>query len=342
MYRRRLLIAPALALFAAASMAWTTAKAGEVYAGKTINLIIGYGFGGTYGSYARLFADHIKRHIPGNPNVIVISKPGAGGLLAVNYAYNVMPADGFNIFMPTDSLVVAQLLRPKKIKYDARKFAYLGATNQTNTIMVVRTDSGISSIEDLKNKPLVIGGTGPGSTSTMLPNALKNMLGLAKMKIITGYKGSSKTILAVEQGEIQAASFNWLAWSSKVPQWFKNGFARPILQLGVWKDPDLPNVPMLSDLVSAKHKPIIAFMATHGIIGRGLATPPGVSGDKIAILKAAFAKMVADPVYIAMAKKRRLRVIPSTGEQIQKVVNDAFANADKDVIALARKLILGK
>ena len=342
MFRRMFLVVPALALFAAASMAWPTAKASEVYAGKTINLIIGYGFGGTYGKYARLFADNIKRYIPGNPNVIVISKPGAGGLLAVNYAYNVMPGDGFNIFMPTDSLVVAQLLRPKKIKYDARKFTYLGATNQTNTIMVVRNDSGITSIDDLKSKSLVIGGTGPGSTSTMLPNALKNMLGLAKMKIISGYKGSSKTILAVEQGEIQAASFNWLAWSSKVPQWFKNGFARPILQLGVWKDPDLPNVPMLSDLVSAKHKPIIAFMATHGIIGRGLATPPGVSSDKIAILKVAFAKMVADPAYIAAAKKRQLRVIPSTGDQIQKVVNDAIVNADKDMIALSRKLILGK
>ena len=244
--------------------------------------------------------------------------------------------------MPTDSLVVAQLLRPKKIKYDARKFTYLGATNQTNTIMVVRNDSGITSIEDLKNKPLVIGGTGPGSTSTMLPKALKNMLGLTKMKVITGYKGSSKTILAVEQGELQAASFNWLAWSSKVPHWFKENFARPIVQLGVWKDPDLPDVPMLSDLVSAKYKPIIAFMATHGIIGRGLATPPGVSGEKIAILKVAVAKMIADPVYIAAAKKRRLRVIPATGDEIQKVVNDAFTNADKDVIALARKLILGK
>lgn len=342
MFRRMFLFAVALAFLTAASTVWPTAKAAEIYAGRTINLIIGYGFGGTYGKYARLFADYIKRHIPGNPNVIVISKPGAGGLLAVNFAYNVMPADGFNIFMPTDSLVVAQLLRPKKVKYDARKFIYLGATNQTNTIMVVRTDSGIASINDLRSIPLVIGGTGPGSTSTMLPRALKNMLGLAKMKIITGYKGSSKTILAVEQGEIQAASFNWLAWSSKVPHWFKEDFARPILQLGVWKDPDLPNVPMLNDLVSAKYKPIIDFMATHGIIGRGLATPPRVSSDKIAILKAAVVKMIADPAYIAAAKKRRLRVIPSTGEQIQKVVNDAFKNADKDVIALARKLILGK
>ena len=162
------------------------------------------------------------------------------------------------------------------------------------------------------------------------------------MKIISGYKGSSKTILAVEQGEIQAASFNWLAWSSKVPQWFTKGFAKPILQLGVWKDPDLPNVPMLSDLVSAKDKPIIDFMATHGVIGRGWAAPPGVSNDKIDILKAAVAKTVADPAYIATAKKRRLRVIAASGDQIQKVVNKAFATADKAVIARARKMIFSK
>jgi len=342
MFKTSMVTASVAAFAIAAFGVPVAAKAAEFYAGKTINMTIGFGFGGTYGSYARLMADHIKRHIPGNPNVIVVSKPGAGGLLAVNYAYNVMPRNGLHIFMPSDSFIVAQLLRPKKTKYDARKFSYLGATNQTNTIMVVRTDSGITRAEQLKTTSLVIGGTGQGSTSTMLPLTLKSMLKLDKMKTVTGYKGSSKTILAMERGEIQAASFNWLAWSSKVPQWFTENFASPILQLGIWKDPDLPNVPMVRDMVSAKDRPVIDFLASHGAIGRGWALPPGVAKDKVAILTSAVAKTVADAAYKKGATKRRLRVLATSGAQIHKVVKDTFASANAEVVARARKMIFGK
>jgi tripartite-type tricarboxylate transporter receptor subunit TctC len=252
-----------------------------------------------------------------------------------------MPKDGLNILMPADPLVVQQLMRPNKVKYDARRFTWLGATNQTNTVLVARTSSGITSLSDLKRQQLVVGSVGPGSTSYVFPKLAKETLGL-KMKIISGYKGSSKTILAVEQGETQAAAFNWLAWSSKVPHWFTKGEAKALLQIGIWKDPDLPDVPMLSDLVAAEYKPIVAFIATHGIVGRGLAMPPGVSRDKIAILKSAFAKTVKDPSYVMAAKKRRLRVIASNGEDIQKAVEDAFANADEAVVARARALVFGK
>lgn len=215
------------------------------FKGKQIKLTIGFGFGGTYGKYSRMFAEHLKRHIPGNPNVIVESRPGAGGLLATNYAAKAMPANGLNYLVPPDSAVVVQLMRPKKAKFDMRKFSWIGSANQTNVVLVVRSDTGVKKWEDLRNISVPMGSTGLASTSTIMPGLVNRMLG-TKMHIVTGYKGSSKTGLSVEQGENRGSAFNWLFWKSKYERWFQGDkpFARAVLQLGHFKDPELPNVPI--------------------------------------------------------------------------------------------------
>jgi hypothetical protein len=192
--------------------------------------------------------------------------------------------------------------------------------------------------------PVIAGHTGPGSTAYLMPTLTKAMLGYDKLKIIGGYKGSSKTLLAMEQGEITSAAFNWLAWNSIRPQWFdpKTSFATPILQMGVWKDPDLPNVPMLNDMVKGKDKAVVSFMSSLGIIGRGLALPPGTPKEVLDILRPAFAKMVKSDAYKKDAIKRRLRVLVTSGEEIDKFVVQAFKDADEKVVARARKMIFGK
>jgi tripartite-type tricarboxylate transporter receptor subunit TctC len=319
---------------------------GDFYKDRTITIYIGYGFGGTYGKYSRTMAEHLSKHIEGNPKIIVKSQPGAGGIKMTNFAYTAMPRGGYHWLMPPDTTVVSELLRPKKVRYRAREFTWLGSSNQTNTIFVLRADSGVKKWQDMKKIQVTVGNTGPGSTSFLIPRMAKEMLGL-KIKQVSGYKGSSKTILAMEQGEHQGTGFNWLAWSSKVSHWFKPGkdgknFAVAVLQTGVFKDPDLPNVPMMRDLVEEKHKPIVAFMATLGIIGRGLALPPGVPKKIVGPLRDAYAKMVKDPAYVADAKKRRLRVLPTSGKEIQDFVEKSYADANPKVVAAARKMIFGK
>lgn len=315
------------------------------YEGKTITFVIGYGFGGTYGKYSRLMSKHLKRFIPGNPNIVVQSMPGAGGIKMTNYAAHVMPKTGLYFLVPPDASVVSQLLRPKKVKYDARKFTWIGSTNQTNTIMVVRRDTGISKWQDMRKIELISGNTGPGSTSFLIPRMMKVMLGL-KIKQISGYKGSSKTVLAMEQGEHFGTGFNWLAWNSKVPHWFTGPkdktYAVAVMQTGVWQDPDLKGVPMLRDVVDDKYKGITSFMATLGILGRGLALPPGASKTDLSMLRGAFSKMAHDAEYVAEAKRRKLRVIYTSGKEIQDFVTKAFAEADPKVVAQARKMIFGK
>jgi tripartite-type tricarboxylate transporter receptor subunit TctC len=313
------------------------------FKGKQIKLVIGYGFGGTYGKYSRMFAEHLKRHIPGNPNVIVESRPGAGGLLATNYAAKAMPANGLNYLVPPDSAVVVQLMRPKKAKFDMSKFSWIGSANQTNVILVVRSDTGVKKWEDLRTIAVPMGSTGMASTSTIMPGLVNRMLG-TKMKIVTGYKGSSKTGLSIEQGENRGSAFNWLFWKSKYARWFEGDkpYARAVLQLGHFKDPELPNVPMMKEVVDPKYKPVLQFIGSLGLIGRGVAAPPGTPQGAIDVMRVAWEKMVKDPGFIADAKKRRLRVIAADAATIQKVVSDSIANTDPKTVAWAAELAYGK
>ena len=130
---------------AAAVVAGSVVAASPALAADQITILIGYGFGGTYGKYARTMADHLRNYLPGKPNIIVQSMPGAGGLKATNYAAKVMPSNGLYILEPPDTLVISQLMRPKKIKYDARKFTWIGSVNRTNTIFVLRKEAGDTS-----------------------------------------------------------------------------------------------------------------------------------------------------------------------------------------------------
>jgi tripartite-type tricarboxylate transporter receptor subunit TctC len=334
----------ALAALGVAIIAASPVKAQSVedfYKGRTITLVYGFGAGGTYGRYSLTLADFLSRYIPGHPKIVAQSMPGAGGLKAANFAYNVMAKDGSGLYMPVDSMIISQLLRPKKVKFQADKFTWLGTVVQSNAVIVVRSDAGINTLSDLKNKQVVMASSGKGSQTFLMPQLLNALYG-AKFKIVAGYRGSRKMQLSMEQGESQGVSLTWLAWSSAKPQWFKpGGFAKPLVQIGVTKDPALPNVPMFSDVVkSADDKAIVNFMASMSPIGRGLAVPPGVPADRTKALQAAFAKVIADPAFAVAAKKRRLEVNGLSAAQIQKIVNDAL-KISPAIVKRAQKLIMG-
>ena len=317
----------------------------EHYKDKIVTILIPYGPGGTYDKYGQTFARHMEQFIPGKPTMIVKHMPGAGGAKAMNYAYNVMPKDGRNMITPLDNTVVNQLLRPEKMRYEAQKFVWLGASNQTNVILVVSLKKGVASLEEWRKSGTALIGSSSGiaSTSTLIPKYVMAALNL-KGKVVAGYKGSSASIFAVERGEADMSAFNWLAWSSKVPHWFTGDkpFAKAIVQVGVWHDPDLPGVPMLEDVVPAEYKAGAKFLGTLGPLGRGLALPPGVPKMVVQPLRLAYDRMNADPAFAAELKKRKLRLIPSKGADIQKTVEAAMTATTPDVVAFVRKAIFGK
>jgi len=331
-----------LAAITAAPMA--KADVASHYKDKTITILIPYGPGGTYDKYGQTFARHLGKFIPGAPNVIVKHMPGAGGAKAMNWSFNVMPKGGYDMITPLDNTVVNELLRPDKMRYKSDQYAYLGSSNQTNVILVVSTTKGVTSVEDWKKMgaPLIGSSSGAASTSTLIPQYVMSALGV-KGRVVKGYKGSSRSIMAIEQGEADMSAFNWLAWSSKVPHWFKGEkpFAKPILQVGIWKDPDLPGVPMLEDLVPEAYKAGAKFLGSLGPLGRGLAFPPGVEKEYVAAMRMAYDKMNADAAFAAELKKRSLRLIPSKGVDIQQTVKEAMTATTPDVIAFVRKAIFG-
>jgi tripartite-type tricarboxylate transporter receptor subunit TctC len=318
-------------------------KLGDFYKDKTITITIPYGPGGTYDKYGSSFSNHLGRQLPGKPTVIMQYMPGAGGSRAMNWFANVAPRTGYNLLVPLDNSIVNQLLRPKKMKYNANDFRWLGSSNQTNSVIVIRTDSGIKSVSDMKKIKTIASVTGPAS-STFLFISLAGGLLNWKTQIVAGYKGSSRAIFAIEQGETQMTAPNWLAWSSKVPHWFKGNppFAKAILQNGFEPDPDLDGVPMLTDLISPKDRPLALFLASAGPLGRGLVLPPGAPKRLVAPLRAAYDRMNKSKKFLSELKKRKLRLIPTSGADIQKMVAETIKSASPDVIKRARKIIFRK
>ncbi len=331
-------VAVAAALALCGPVVANAQSAADFYKGKTLKIIFGYGVGGTYGKYSQILAQYLAPNL-GAETVITQSMPGAGGIKATNYFYNVASKDGLTLLMPPDTLIISELLRPKAVKYKSGDFTWLGTAVQSNSVIAIRGDAGIKTVQDLKNKKIIMGSTGKGSQTFLMP-MLANGVYNSKFKIVSGYKGSRKAQLAMEQGEVQGVSLTWLSWKSAKEKWFKEGFAKAVLQIGVTKEKDLPDVPMLSDLVTGEDKKIVNFMASMGPIGRGLVAPPGVPQDRIAFLRAAFDKTVADPAFAADAQKRKLRVISATGSEVQKIVTESL-KISGPTVKRAQSLIFG-
>jgi len=314
------------------------------YKDKTLKIVIPYGPGGTYDNYSQAFSKHIGKHIPDKPTVIIQHMPGAGGSKAMNWAYNVMAKDGLNMLTPLDNTILNQLLRPEKMRYDARNYTWLGSSNQTNMVLVVRSDTGVNTWKDLQKRKSIGAAVGTGSFGYIIQRLTSGLMKF-DLKTVTGYKGSAGTTHAVGQGEAEMKANNWLTYASRVPQWFTGDkpFARAVVQVGVFKDPALPkSVPLISELVTDPlDRKVVDFIGVAGLLGRGLVLPPKVPAHTIKTLRAAYDAMNADPAFEAELKKRKLRLIPSKGADIQKTVEEAMTATTPEVVAFVRKAIFG-
>jgi tripartite-type tricarboxylate transporter receptor subunit TctC len=315
----------------------------NMYRGKTVTIVFGYSVGGTYGKTSLVLSRHLGKFIPGNPDVIMQSMPGAGGLKATNFAYNAMPKDGFHILMPPDMSMVSQLLRPEKVKFDTKNFYWLGRVFGANNMVVVRRDTGVRTIQDATKKKVIMGSTGKGSPTFIVTSLVNSLLG-TRFEIVTGYGGSGPTKLAMERGEVNGISLSWASWKNDKLPWFqgRDSFVLPLVQNGFEREEDWPDVPLIRDLAQGEdNKAAADLIATNSLIGRSLALMPGVPNKIIEPLREAFWKTVNSPEFTGEATRTKLPLVQKQGAEIQQTVGKIL-NMSPTAIAVARKAIFGK
>jgi tripartite-type tricarboxylate transporter receptor subunit TctC len=306
----------------------------QFYKGKTVTIILGHPPGGSYDLYARLAAEHMKRFIPGNPNIIVQHRPGGGGVAAVRWFHAQAPRDGSAMGLFAETIGHTQLLTPEQGKWKVEEMTYIGSFTPSNAAFVIRKNAPTTSAEAMRKTAVTVACTGVNSQSYQYPASLKELGGF-KFIIVCGYPGSAEVMLAIHRGEADMFSGSWHAWRSTQQAGLKDGSLIPVIQGGLKRTRELPNVPLMQELVDdPRKKKVIEFIAAGSAIGRALIAPSGVPADRIAALRTAFDKVVQDPTFLAEAAKRSADIEPANGAAVQGY-SDAIAKAPPDIIEAA-------
>lgn len=317
-----------------------SAAAQDVYRGKTITVLVGGTAGGGFDTISRIMANHLGRHIPGNPSFVVRTMPGGGGIVVANHTYNVAPKDGTTLAY-VGPVVVQPLLSPadKRIQFDAKKFTWIGSLGVTHSILFAWHKTPFNSAQDLFQREMVVGGTGAASTTDIYPKVLNAVLG-TKFKLITGYQGSKETLIAIERGEADGRFNSWDSMKTISGAWIRDKQVRILLQAATKRHAELPDVPTALELAkSAEQKQAIEFLFLPAEMGRPIAAPPGIPAPQKTALLDGFATLVTDAAFLAEAKKAGLEVDgPMTGAEVEKTVERIYATPKPVVEKVAQAM----
>ena len=324
-------------LTAALICATASARADDFYAGKTITLSTHSAPGGQYDGYLRLLTRFYGKFIPGNPSFLVLNQVGAGGLLAANHAAQNAPRDGTFLTLVANGLLLFQGIGQPGLRASLGDFQWVGNFSNSNGVTVAWAPAGVRTIEEARRKELIIGSSGAGSVSALLP-AAHNALAGAKFKVVQGYEGAAAMNLAIRRGELQGRSGStWKDFLADFPQETADGTLAPLTQTGRAREPALADVPLFSEVVGDDPNKIAAALFVGDALtqNRSLAAPPGTPDAAVAMLRAAFEKTMADPEFKAQAKRAGLELSPTSGETVEKTVK-AVLDAPASVRDTAR------
>jgi tripartite-type tricarboxylate transporter receptor subunit TctC len=332
----------ALVLTALALTAATSAIAGdaEFYAGKSIQLLIGFSGGGGYDLYARTLARHLGRHIAGNPRLIAQNMSGAGSLRATNYLYNIAPRDGTTIGTFAPRVAVEPLLgRAEGAQFNASKFTWLGSISQEVSVCAFIKSAGIATWADMQTKRYVIGASGAGAESDVFPNVLRKLFNLP-LRIVSGYPGGSEIILAMQRREVDGrCGWSWTSLVSRNKALLDGNAIDVTLQIGLTRDKSLPGVPLIMDLTDdPRKKAALKLIVSRQLIARPFAAPPDVPAERARILRAAFDATMKDPEFLGEAKSLNLDVDPVGAAEIEALLKEIYGSP-AEITKLASELV---
>ena len=301
------------------------------YAGKTVELIVGYPPGGSNDVYGRAVARHIGRHIPGSPQVVFRNMPGAGSILAANHIYNVAPKDGTVLGLLAATNVLDERLGAPGVKFETAKFSWIGRVSSSVNVTAMWSMSKIKTINDAMTTEASLGATGTGSTVYVYPNVLNRVLG-AKFKLVMGYGGSNEAMLAMERGEVEGHSTSWEAYKSAHPDWIKDKKINVVVQYGLNRHPDLPDVPTCVEIAKTdEQKQILRAVVNATEIGKAILSSPGLPAERAAALRKAFMDMTKDQEFVAELEKMRVELTPMDGAKLQELVQEV-GNLTPDLV----------
>ena len=300
----------------------------EFYEGNTITIYVGFSPGGGYDSYGRLAAEFLGRHIPGNPEVIVENRPGAGGRIAAQFLYNVAPKDGTALAVIVQSVAMDSALGTLPGDVDAAEYDAIGRLVSNYELGIAWHDTGIETFEDTLTEQVEFASTGAGSASSFVPAMLNDVYG-AQYNVVAGYSGVSAARLALEQGEVDAMMSGLAGLRSSNPEWLNDGLVNVLWQLSLEPHPEYPDVPAIGQLGKTEdEKAMFRLVAGAASVGRSLVATPDVPEDRLAALREAFSAMVEDPEFIAAAEERNLELDTATGEELQSIIADQMDVSD--------------
>jgi tripartite-type tricarboxylate transporter receptor subunit TctC len=309
----------------------------EFYKGKTIAIVMGTGPGGSYDLYGRTIAEHLARHIPGNPAIIVEHMPGAGGIIAGNHIYGSAPQDGTKMLL-SHAIPLSEKLEPHRgVRFESAKFHWLGTYDSIVLVMSLWHTAPASTIDELRTKDLIIGSFSKNHLTYQWPMLLKAALN-ARYKVITGYRSGNDLNLAMERGEIHGWTVSWTNLAGTRPDWLRDKKIITLVQFAFSRIPQLPNVPTLLELTPPDQKDVVEFVTAGTPFARALAVGPGVPADRVAALREAFDALMKDEAFLADAKKRKLDIDPRNAAEAHAMVNK-IAAASPELVARVKKAI---
>ncbi|HKA34247.1 MAG TPA: tripartite tricarboxylate transporter substrate-binding protein [Candidatus Binatia bacterium] len=285
------------------------------FEGKTVTVIIGAKGAGSLIAATQIVGHHLGKYIPGKPVVIVQEMPGAAHMLATNNVFNVAKPDGLTILASNPNVAVAQLAKVEQVRFDVRKFQWLGSTGADGVALSIRSDLPYKSFDDIRksNQEIIVGTTGPGSNAHDFPLLLREFAG-AKLKLVSGYPSNGDIQLAIQRKEVDA----WAALATTIKLAEDQGIVRAVVR-GRVAAPGFEKLPVDEDLAtSALGKALMGIRAVPLAIGRAFAVPPATPADRVAILREAFAKMIKDPEFLAEGKKAKIDFNYISAEQVLK------------------------
>lgn len=310
---------------ALATMPASADPVSDFYQGKSLTLVVGSGTGGGYDTAARLVADHMARHIPGAPTLVVRNMPGASSVRAAEWFASAAPRGGvvIGLFQPT---IVTNKLVDRKAKYQPEKFIWLGRLATAPLFGVVRSDAPVKTIAGAKKREVIMAANSATGTAATVPWALNRLIG-TKFHVVRGYASAATVGLALDRGEAQGVgSESWDYIVERKPDWLTEKKVHFLYFIGLTRFSKMPDVPAIVELAANdQDRAVLKLLGVAATLGRSFAVTPGTPADRAAALRKAFAATMHDPAFVSDAKKRKIDVDFASGQDVQATVDDIVA-----------------